>query len=272
MTQEGMAGRYDTGGERMIQDRYSLRCYPQYLAPILEGFAEQERQLSIEMNCANDNPLLDHDNGEVYNGGNFLGQVVGVGMDQFRYYLGLLAKHIDVQIAQLVTPEFSNGLPPSLIGNPGKEINMGLKAMQIVGNSIMPMLSFFGNSIADRYPTHAEQYNQNINSQGFASATLARQSVSLFEQYLAVALVIGIQAVDLRAYKLAGHYDARELLSPVTVKLYDAVLAVLDVQPRKDKPYLNDDSDLQRDLHVRLIAQDLEDGGVIADAVEAVEP
>lgn len=54
---------------------------------------------------------------------------------------------------------------------------MGLKGLQLVGNSIMPLLTFYGNALTDCFPTHAEQFNQNINSQGFGSANLARQSI-----------------------------------------------------------------------------------------------
>jgi len=64
----------------------------------------------------------------------------------------------------------------------------------------MPLLTFYGNSIVDRFPTHAEQFNQNINSQGFNSANLDPRSIELFQQYLALALIFGVQAVDLRNY------------------------------------------------------------------------
>ena len=92
------------------------------------------------MNCANDNPLIDGDEGRSYHGGNFLGQYVGVAMDQLRYFLGLLVKHLDVQIALLMAPEFNQGLPPSLVGNQARKVNMGLKGLQISGNSIMPVV------------------------------------------------------------------------------------------------------------------------------------
>ena len=146
--------------------------------------------------------------------GNFLGQYIGVAMDQLRYHIGLLAKHLDVQIAMLVAPEFNGGLPPSLVGNPNRRVNLGLKGLQISCNSIMPLLSFLGGSLVDRFPTHAEQFNQNINSQGFGSANLARQSVDMFRQYMAMTLMFGVQAVGLRTHLDAGHYDARE--NPVT--------------------------------------------------------
>src|SRR5215510_11336195 len=176
-------GQHGYQGHGLVQDRYSLRCLPQYMGPIVDGLTQISRQVEVEMNAATDNPLIDGENQVSYHCGNFLGQYVGVAMDHLRYYIGLLAKHLDVQIALLVAPEFNGGLPPSLVGNPARKVNMGLKGLQLSGNSIMPLLTFFGNSLVDRFPTHAEQFNQNINSQGFGSANLARQAVETFQQY-----------------------------------------------------------------------------------------
>ena len=154
-------GSHDYRGEQLIQDRYSLRCLPQYLGPIVDGIEQITQQIEIEMNSVTDNPLIDVNNQASYHGGNFLGQYVGTGMDSLRYYLGLLTKHLDVQIAMLVAPEFNNGLPASLVGNPQRQVNMGLKGLQITANSLMPLLSFYGNSLADRFPTHADQFLEN---------------------------------------------------------------------------------------------------------------
>jgi len=126
------------------------------------------------------------------------------GWTSFRYFLGLLAKHVDVQIALVASPEFSGGLPPSLVGNGTRRVNTGIRGLQLTGNSLMPLLTYLGNSLADRFPTHAEQYNQNINSQGFGSANLARQSVETLRQYLAVAALVAVQAVDLRTHRISG--------------------------------------------------------------------
>ncbi|MEJ2166982.1 MAG: aromatic amino acid ammonia-lyase, partial [Desulfobacterales bacterium] len=240
------------GGE-LIQDRYSLRCLPQYLGPIVDGLAQIARQVSIEINSATDNPLIDPANQRDFHGGNFLGQYVGVGMDQLRYYLGLLAKHLDVQIAQLVSPAFNNGLPASLVGNRERRVNMGLKGLQINGNSIMPLLSFFGNSLADRFPTHAEQFNQNINSLGLGSARLARQAIEAFYRYMAVVLMFGVQAADLRTQRVAGHFDARRCLSPATLPLYEAVREVVGIEPSAERPYIRNDNEQALSVHIRRI-------------------
>lgn len=263
LIRDELDGTHEYRGQQPIQDRYSLRCLPQYIGPIAEGIKEIGEQIEIEINSATDNPLIDVENQASYHGGNFLGQYVGMGMDRLRYYLGLLAKHLDVQIALLVAPEFNNGLPASLVGNRERQVNMGLKGLQIAGNSIMPVLSFYGNSIADRFPTHAEQFNQNINSQGFASANLARRSLDIFQQYLAIALIFGIQAVDLRTYLTAGHYDARSCLSPATRELYLAVRQVIGRPPSEDRPLVWDDREQAFDEHIARIALDLAAGGQI---------
>jgi phenylalanine ammonia-lyase len=267
LIRDELDGQHNYRNGDLIQDRYSLRCLPQYIGPIVDGLRQITQQVTIEMNAATDNPLIDIEHGVDYHGGNFLGQYIGIAMDHLRYYLGLLAKHIDTQIALLVTPPFNNGLPHSLVGNLDRKVNMGLKGLQISGNSIMPLLTFFGNSLVDRFPTHAEQFNQNINSQGFGSANLARQSIEMFHQYMAIGLMFGVQAVDLQTYKIAGHYDARACLSPATRPLYEAVRAVVGQPPAATRPYIQNDNDQPLNQHIAVIAADIAAGGRIPQAV-----
>jgi len=270
LNRDELDGENDYRGHQPIQDRYSLRCLPQYMGPIVDGIAEIAQQIEVEINSVTDNPLIDTENQASYHGGNFLGQYIGVGMDRLRYLLGLLAKHLDVQIALLTAPEFNNGLSPSLVGNTSRKVNMGLKGLQIAGNSIMPLLTFYGNSIADRFPTHAEQFNQNINSQGFASANLGRRSIELFQQYMAISLMFAVQAVDLRTHQVAGHYDARECLSPLSLPLYKAVRDVVEQPPNAEKSYIWNDNDQSLDIHIAMIAADIAQEGRIVQAVNPI--
>ncbi len=263
----GNHNRYKNG---LIQDRYSMRCLPQYMGPIAEGFANVFKQVEIEINSVTDNPLIDVENNADYHCGNFLGEYIGIGMDQMRYYIGMLAKHLDVQIALLVAPEFNRGLSPSLVGNTERKANIGLKGLQISGNSMVPILGFFGNSLADRFPTHAEQFNQNISSQGFGSANLLRYSIELFQKYMAVALIFGVQAVDLRTYAMSGHYDARQSLSPATLPLYEAVLQVVGKTPSQDKPYIWNDNEQSLDEHISRISDDIAAHGIIPQSMKHI--
>lgn len=270
LNRDELDGENDYRGHQPIQDRYSLRCLPQYMGPIVDGIAEIAQQIEVEINSVTDNPLIDTENQASYHGGNFLGQYIGVGMDRLRYLLGLLAQHLDVQIALLAAPEFNNGLSPSLVGNTSRKVNMGLKGLQIAGNSIMPLLTFYGNSIADRFPTHAEQFNQNINSQGFASANLGRRSIELFQQYMAISLMFAVQAVDLRTHQVAGHYDARECLSPLSLPLYKAVRDVVGQPPNAEKSYIWNDNEQSLDIHIAMIAADIAQEGRIVQAVNPI--
>jgi phenylalanine ammonia-lyase len=260
-------------GERtgkLIQDRYSLRCLPQFLGPVIDGLVNAARQIEVEANCANDNPLIDPDSGEILHTGNFLAQYTGVAMDQLRYFIGLLAKHIDTQIALLMTPEFSYGLNPSLVGNMDAGINVGLKSLQIGGNSMMPLISFYGQSIVDRFPTHAEQFNQNINSQAMNSANLARETLDVLEHYLSVALICGVQAVELRAKLVADSYDARSILSPETAALYSAGRNAALGPPDASRPLHWNDLDEFIQPKVEGVLADVHSRGGVLTAISSV--
>jgi phenylalanine ammonia-lyase len=246
------------GGDEPIQDRYSLRCLPQYLGPIIDGVAFVAAQVEMEINAATDNPLVDHERGTTYHGGNFLGQYIGVGMDQLRYHLGLLAKHLDVQIAMAATPAFSNGLPAMLVGNTARPVNGGLQGLQICGNCIMPQLSFYANSLVTHFPTHAEGFNQNINSQGYGSANLTRRALEIGRHYMAIALLFGVQSVDLRSVLGFGHYDAREVLSPATRALYEAIHEVIGRGFNRERALVWNDDEQSLDAYIAAITTDLE--------------
>ena len=271
MTTEGMKGHYKQPANALIQDRYSLRCLPQFMAPLLEGIAHIEGQIEIEVNSANDNPLFDAETESTYNGGNFLGQVVGVGMDQLRFYIGLMAKHLDTQLSLLMSPEFSNGLPMALSGDPNRKWNMGLKGLQLLGNSMMPILTFMGNTMTDRFPTHAEQFNQNVNSLGYGAANLARRSVETAQQYMALALLISLQAVDLRTRMLTRHCDARVCLSARCAPLYEVAKEILACPPNKEAPLLPTDDAQHVDAYVGALAQDIKQGGRLVETLASLQ-
>lgn len=233
-----------------VQDRYSLRCLPQYMGPLVEGIARVNTVVTTEMNSVSDNPLVDTEEQRFYQSGNFLGQYVGIAMDDLRRFLGLMAKHLDVQIATLVAPEFNNGLPASLRGNPDRSYNMGLKGLQITGNSIMPMLTYYGSPLVEHFPTHAEQFNQNINGLSWGAANMAWRSVGLYQHALAVAMLFAVQGLDLRARASLNHFDGRALLGEAAIPLYEAIHDVLECPMNDTRPFLFNDCDrwLERDV------------------------
>jgi phenylalanine ammonia-lyase len=135
----------------------------------------------------------------------------------------------------------------------------------------MPMLLFYGHSLIDHFPTHAEQFNQNINSLGYGSANLARRSLDVFEQYLALALIFGVQAVDLRTYHDEGHYDARKTLSPACVSLYEAVKSAVGSEASEGRPFVWNDQDQFLDEYVGSILADIRSNGNILRSVSGIQ-
>ena len=259
-------GELIAGESRLYQDRYSIRCIPQFLGPVADGIKTINKQIEIEANSVTDNPLIDLENYQLIHGGNFLGEYIAIAMDQVRQYIGLVSKHLDAQIAMLVMPEFNSGLPSSLTGNSTNNINMGLKGLQITANSIMPMLLFYGNSIADKFPTHAEQFNQNINSQGFNSALLTAKSLDLFRKYISISLVFAVQAVDLRVRKMDKDFIVKEHISPETYKVYKAVLEVCGKPENGKQPFIFNDNAHPLDDYLKRIENDINQNGLLEEA------
>ena len=270
LLRNGTSSAADRNGSDHVQDRYSLRCLPQYVGPIVEGIARVSHVVSTEMNSVTDNPLIDINEEKFYQSGNFLGQYVGMAMDDLRRYLGLLAKHLDVQIAQLVSPEFSKGLPASLQGNAALTYNAGLKGLQITGNSIMPLLTYYGNPLVEHFPTHAEQYNQNINGLSWGSANLAWESVKLFQHYSALALIFAVQALDLRARTQLGHADGRRLLGSLVEPLYEAVYEAVGATPGEQAPLVFDDADQSLEAYLGLLSTSISEQGRVILSIAPV--
>jgi len=270
LLRERAAKAWTPGSGILIQDRYSLRCLPQYAGPIVDGLAHTARQVEVEANSASDNPLIDPDTGDVFHAGNFLAEYTAVAMDRLRYHLGMLASHLDVQLSLLVAPEFSAGLTPSLVGNVEAGLNVGLKALQVNCNALSPLVGFYGHSVADRYPTHAEQFNQNVNSQAMNAANLARESLDVLAHLTAVALVMAVQAVELRAAVLTGRYDATDLLSPATRDLYVSVRRAAGGEPDATRPMVWDDLDGFLEPKVEGVLAGVAPGGAVAETMAAV--
>ena len=245
----GRTIRSEAGGDRgmrkgdLIQDRYGIRCLPQFFGPIVDGLATAARQIEVEANTANDNPLINPATGETFHTGNFLAQYTAIAMDSTRYLIGLMCKHIDSQIALMITPAFSNGLTPALVGNMDAGVNVGLKSLHIGMNQMSTQISYLGQSVADRFPTHAEMYNQNINSQAMNAANLARDQMDVTEHFLAAALLTGVQAVEVRSRVETGSCDAREILSPATCPLYEAARMAAAGQPDRAQTIVWNDMD-----------------------------
>jgi phenylalanine ammonia-lyase len=129
---------------------------------------------------------------------------------------------------------------------------------------------FFGNPLTPHYPTHAEGFNQNINSLGFGSANLARRSLEIFEQYVAISLLFGVQAAELRTAIVLGHYDAAAALSPESLRVYAAVYEIVGRRFDGTRALIWNDDEQELDAWIDALSADIRAGGKVVAAVGSI--
>ncbi|MCL2293892.1 MAG: aromatic amino acid ammonia-lyase [Spirochaetes bacterium] len=181
-----------------IQDSYSIRCAPHVIGLFYDACDIFRNYIEIEMNSANDNPLIDPETQSVYHGGHFYGGHICFAADSLKNIIANIADLIDRQFALLVDAKYNRGLPPNLTGNLGKlSCNHGFKAVQIAVSAwtaealktSMPM-SIFSRS--------TECHNQDKVSMGTIAARDCIRTNKLAAQVMAAALLAVFQALDLR--------------------------------------------------------------------------
>jgi len=185
--------------QQRLQDRYSLRCAPHVLGVLADSLGWLRGFIEIELNSANDNPLIDPDAGDVMHGGHFYGGHIAFAMDSLKTLTANVADLLDRQLALLVDTRYNHGLPSNLSGAPAERamINHGFKAVQI-GASAWAAEALKGTMPASVFSRSTECHNQDKVSMGTIAARDALRVLELSEQVAAATLLAGLQGVHLR--------------------------------------------------------------------------
>lgn len=190
--------RTPSNGQR-LQDRYSLRCAPHVIGVLSDTLDWCRRWIEIEINSANDNPLVDADSERVLHGGNFYGGHIAQAMDSLKTAVASVADLLDRQLAILVDPRYGHALPANLSGARGEEkvIQHGLKAVQIA-TSAWTAEALKLTMPASSFSRSTESHNQDKVSMGTIAARDAIRILELSEQVGAAMLIAVRQAMTLR--------------------------------------------------------------------------
>jgi histidine ammonia-lyase len=220
-----------------IQDRYSIRCAPHVIGVLLDSLTFIRGMLEIEINSANDNPLLDSATGDVLHGGNFYGGHPCMAMDILKNGVANIADLIDRPMAQLCNPHTNNGLPADLVARSEDDrvSHHGFKAMQIT-TSALAAESLKLTMPASVFSRSTESHNQDKVSMGTIAARDALRVLELTETVLAIVQLALCQAVDLRDGK-GCHGRSR--------KLHDAVRKVVPIN----------DADRRQDIDIHHVLE-----------------
>lgn len=195
MDQGFVMGEQTLHAQSVIQEVYSIRCVPQILGVIPESLQQVQQVIEREANSVNDNPMIDPENGDVLNGGNFMGNHIARTMDALKLDIALLANHLHALVALLMDDRFSNGLPNSLSPQPG--MYQGLKGIQLSQTALVAALRReTAPSSIHTLPT--EQYNQDIVSMGTHAAQDVAEMERKLRDVVSMTLISAAQGLRLR--------------------------------------------------------------------------
>ncbi|MEX5747765.1 histidine ammonia-lyase [Massilia sp. X63] len=212
------AGQGERNGRR-LQDRYSIRCAPHVIGVLADALPFFRATIENELNSANDNPIIDPDGERVLHGGHFYGGHIAFAMDSMKNAVANLADLMDRQLALLVDPRYSNGLPANLSGMEGERaaISHGLKALQI-SVSAWTAEALKLTMPASVFSRSTECHNQDKVSMGTIAARDCLRVLELSEQVAAGMLIAVRQAVWLRM-RSTGAASAPATLVPMLALL-----------------------------------------------------
>ena len=208
-----------------IQDPYSYRALPQVHGAAIDAAANLERTLTIEMNAAGENPLVDVPGQTVLHNGNFHTAYVALALDAARAALVQTAALSAARLGTLVEPAYT-GLRPFLADGP--EPSSGIMILEYVAHSALADLrqSGVGSALGSAVLSRGVEEHASFSAQAARSATHA---VGTYQVVLACGLVAAVRALRMR-----------ELEVPAPLRpAYERAAAALD--PHTDDRPLDDD-------------------------------
>jgi histidine ammonia-lyase len=221
-----------------IQDRYSIRCAPHVIGVLRDALPWMQETIEIEINSANDNPIIDVEGEHVLHGGHFYGGHIAFVMDSMKNCVANLADLMDRQMALLMDSKFNNGLTDNLSGasEERRTINHGFKAVQI-GASAWTAEALKNTMPASVFSRSTECHNQDKVSMGTIAARDCIRVLELTEQVAAAELLAVYQALEIG---LRSEEIDLEVLSPEIAGMREQVFSKFE--------FLTEDRPLEGDL------------------------
>lgn len=220
-------------GDKRVQDAYSLRCIPQIHGASRDAINYVCSRVEIEINSANDNPLIFPEEEEHIEGGNFHGQPMALPMDFMSIALSELANASERRIERMVNGALS-GLPRFLATNGG--LNSGLMIAQYTAASLVSENKVLSHPASvDSIPTSANQ--EDHNSMGSIAAQKCFRVMQNLQSVLAIELLTASQAIEFHKPLKCGtgtaiaYNEVRKVVPPMERDrvLYDDVQKVLSL-------------------------------------------
>ncbi|MFG6279703.1 histidine ammonia-lyase [Microbacterium sp. 5K110] len=178
-----------------VQDAYSLRCAPQVHGAARDTAAHARTVAERELGSAVDNPVVTLD-GRVESNGNFHGAPVAYVLDFLAIAVADVASMSERRTDRALDVARSHGLPPFLAAEAG--VDSGLMIAQYAAAGIVSELKRLAvPASVDSIPSSAMQ--EDHVSMGWAAGRKLRRAVDGLARVLAIEVLTGCRALDLRA-------------------------------------------------------------------------
>jgi histidine ammonia-lyase len=183
-----------------VQDAYSLRCSPQVHGAARDTMAHARMIAGRELTSVIDNPVITLD-GRIESNGNFHGAPVAAVLDFLAISVADVASVSERRTDRALDPARSHGLPPFLADEVG--VDSGLMIAQYAAAGIVSELKRLAvPASVDSIPSSAMQ--EDHVSMGWAAARKLRRAIDGLGRVLAIEILTGTRALDLRAPLQAG--------------------------------------------------------------------
>ncbi len=183
-----------------VQDAYSLRCSPQVHGAARDTMAHATLIAERELASVIDNPVITAD-GRIESNGNFHGAPVAAVLDFLAISVADVASVSERRTDRALDPARSHGLPPFLAHEVG--VDSGLMIAQYAAAGIVSELKrLAAPASVDSIPSSAMQ--EDHVSMGWAAARKLRRAIDGLTRVIAIEILTGARALDLRAPLVAG--------------------------------------------------------------------
>ncbi|MDT0677327.1 HAL/PAL/TAL family ammonia-lyase [Autumnicola musiva] len=200
-----------------VQEYYSLRCVPQILGPVYDTIENSGKILIEEVNSANDNPIIDFKQKQVYHGGNFHGDYVALEMDKLKLVITKLSMLAERQLNYLLNNKLNDILPPFV--NLGKlGLNFGMQGSQFTAVSTTAENQTLSNPMyIHSIPNNND--NQDVVSMGTNAANITKTVIENAFEVVSVELITIVQALR--------YLDFRDKLSGKTREQFEILSGII---------------------------------------------
>ncbi|HEY7146349.1 MAG TPA: aromatic amino acid ammonia-lyase [Streptosporangiaceae bacterium] len=188
------------GPAARIQDPFGYRAFPQVHGPAVDAARRAERTVTVELNAAAENPLIDVAGQAAWHNGNFHTTYVGLALDAVRAALFQTAALSAARLGTLVEPAFT-GLAPFLATD--RAPSSGIMILEYVSHSAAADIrrlaapAALGSAVLSR----GVEEHAGFSTQ---SARATTDVITAYQVVLACELIAAVRALRLRGIRPAG--------------------------------------------------------------------